>query len=84
MVRSRNAGFLQIYSKILESKHWNKGNNKQVISSQIPLGRIGEPSDIGGAAVFLASEDAKYITGQMLYVDGGILANQLNWDESLL
>ena len=46
--------------------------------------RIGEPSDIGGAAVFLASEEAKYITGQMLYVDGGILANQLNWDESLL
>ncbi len=58
--------------------------HKKVISSQIPLGRIGEPSDIGGAAVFLASEEAKYITGQMLYVDGGILANQLNWDESLL
>ena len=62
----------------------NKGNNKKVISAQIPLGRIGEPSDIGGAAVFLASEEAKYITGQMLYIDGGILANQLNWDESLL
>ena len=61
-----------------------QGNNKKVISAQIPLGRIGEPSDIGGAAVFLASEEAKYITGQMLYVDGGILANQLNWDESLL
>ena len=46
--------------------------------------RIGDPADIGGAAVFLASDEAKYITGQMLYVDGGILANQLNWDESLL
>ena len=68
----------------LTSEGLNKGNNKKVISSQIPLGRIGEPSDIGGAAVFLASEEAKYITGQMLYVDGGILANQLNWDESLL
>jgi NAD(P)-dependent dehydrogenase (short-subunit alcohol dehydrogenase family) len=68
----------------LTSPGLNKGNNKKVISSQIPLGRIGEPSDIGGAAVFLASEEAKYITGQMLYVDGGILANQLNWDESLL
>ena len=68
----------------LTSAGLNKGNNKKVISSQIPLGRIGEPSDIGGAAVFLASEEAKYITGQMLYVDGGILANQLNWDESLL
>ena len=60
------------------------GINKKVITSQIPLGRIGEPTDIGGAAVFLASDEAKYITGQMLYVDGGILANQLNWDESLL
>ena len=38
----------------------------------------------GLLAPFLASEEAKYITGQMLYVDGGILANQLNWDESLL
>ena len=68
----------------LTSEGLNKGNNKKVITSQIPLGRIGEPSDIGGAAVFLASNEAKYITGQMLYVDGGILANQLNWDESLL
>ena len=68
----------------LTSEGLNKGNNKKVITSQIPLGRIGEPADIGGAAVFLSSEEAKYITGQMLYVDGGILANQLNWDESLL
>ena len=61
-----------------------KGNNKQVLQSQIPLGRIGLPKDIGGAAVFLSSEEAEYITGQMLYIDGGILANQMNWDESLL
>ena len=61
-----------------------KGNNKQVLKSQIPLGRIGLPKDIGGAAVFLSSEEAEYITGQMLYIDGGILANQMNWDESLL
>ena len=61
-----------------------KGNNKQVLKSQIPLGRIGLPKDIGGASVFLSSEEAEYITGQMLYIDGGILANQMNWDESLL
>ena len=61
-----------------------KGNNKQVLKSQIPLGRIGLPKDIGGAAVFLSSEEAEYITGQMLYIDGGILANQMNWDETLL
>lgn len=50
------------------------------LTSQIPLGRIGQPVDIGGAAVFLASPDASYITGQMLYVDGGILANQMTWE----
>ena len=61
-----------------------KGNNKQVLKSQIPLGRIGLPKDIGGAAVFLSSQEAEYITGQMLYIDGGILANQMSWDESLL
>jgi glucose 1-dehydrogenase len=50
------------------------------LTSQIPLGRIGQPVDIGGAAVFLASPQASYITGQMLYVDGGILANQMTWE----
>ncbi|MGV8952462.1 MAG: SDR family NAD(P)-dependent oxidoreductase, partial [Cypionkella sp.] len=49
------------------------------LARQIPLGRIAEPEDICGAAVFLASDDARYITGQMLFIDGGILANQLSW-----
>lgn len=52
---------------------------RQSLSRQIPLGRIAEPDDIGGAAVFLASDAARYITGQMLFIDGGILANQLSW-----
>ena len=62
----------------------DKGDNRKVLESQIPLGRIGNPDDIGGTAVFLSSDQAKYITGQMLYVDGGILANQMNWEESIL
>jgi len=37
----------------------------------IPLGRVGEPTDIGHAAVFLASADASWITGKILRVDGG-------------
>jgi 3-oxoacyl-[acyl-carrier protein] reductase len=40
----------------------------------VPLGRVGNPSDIGAAVAFLASDDADYITGQVIYVDGGMLA----------
>lgn len=38
----------------------------------IPLGRIGQPEDIGAAAVFLASSDASFITGKILRIDGGV------------
>lgn len=44
------------------------------IISRIPKGRMGKPEDIGAAAAFLASEEADYITGVTLYVDGGWLA----------
>ena len=40
----------------------------------IPLGRIGLPIDVAHAIAFLASDDAAFITGQVLYVDGGVLA----------
>lgn len=43
-------------------------------ATRIPMGRIGEPADIGGPAVFLASDMARYITGVTLPVDGGFLA----------
>ena len=42
----------------------------------VPLGRIGEPFDLAGGALFLASDDASYITGETLRVDGGMLAQQ--------
>jgi NAD(P)-dependent dehydrogenase (short-subunit alcohol dehydrogenase family) len=42
--------------------------------NRIPLGRIGEPADIAGPAVFLASDMARYVTGVTLPVDGGFLA----------
>lgn len=42
--------------------------------TQIPKGRIGKPEDIGAACAFLASDEADYITGVTLYVDGGWLA----------
>ena len=47
------------------------GEPKRTFTKQIPLGRIEQPEDVAGAAVFLASADADYITQQTLNVDGG-------------
>lgn len=44
------------------------------LKRQVPLGREGFPEDLGGVAVFLASDAARYLTGQVIYVDGGYLA----------
>ncbi len=46
---------------------------KETAMKQIPLGRFAEPEDIANAAVFLASDMASYITGQVLLVDGGMV-----------
>lgn len=46
---------------------------KNLLHSQIPLGRIGRPDDIATTALFLASDEAGYITGQTFTVDGGMV-----------
>jgi 3-oxoacyl-[acyl-carrier protein] reductase len=46
---------------------------KEVLQKQIPLGRLGQPGDIAAAVRFLASDEAAYITGQVLHVNGGML-----------
>lgn len=46
---------------------------KEASVAQIPLGRFGRPEHVAAAAAFLASEEAGYITGQVLHVDGGMV-----------
>ena len=45
-----------------------------MVRSRTPAGRWGEPSDLAGAAIFLASRASNYITGQIIYVEGGLLS----------
>lgn len=48
---------------------------RAALLNEIPLGRIGTPDDIAKAVVWLASDEASYITGTTLYVDGGLMVN---------
>ena len=49
---------------------------RQTRGENVPLCRVGEPEDMAGPALFLASDDAAYVTGHVLKVDGGMLAQQ--------
>ncbi len=54
------------------------GNPEKLVEAftrAIPLGRIGQPDDLPGAIAFFASDDAKYVTGQVLSVSGGLTMN---------
>ena len=51
--------------------HWEQPGPAEHIKSRVPVGRIGTPTDIGNAVVFLASSKAEYISGVTLRVDGG-------------
>lgn len=57
----------------LTEPHWRHERLAQWRRDNTPLGRIGQPEDIAAVAVFLASKAASYITGQVIYVDGGTL-----------
>ena len=45
---------------------------RQQFETQTPLGRVGQPNDIAPAVVFLASAESAWITGEILYVSGGL------------
>ena len=57
--------------------HWLKNPKTRAwLKERIPLGRIAEPADVVGPVLFFCSPVSDYITGQILYVDGGITASQ--------
>ena len=51
-------------------------DQRSLRGENIPMGRIGEPADMTGPALFLASEESEYVTGDVIQVDGGMLAQQ--------
>ncbi|MEO7744558.1 MAG: SDR family oxidoreductase, partial [Usitatibacter sp.] len=48
----------------------------EALLARIPLGRVAEPADIVGAALFFCAPASSFVTGQVLYLDGGITATQ--------
>jgi 3-oxoacyl-[acyl-carrier protein] reductase len=54
------------------SAQWSEDRRKEIIAS-IPLGRLGKPEDVANAVVFLVSDEASFITGEILDVNGGAL-----------
>jgi len=60
-------------AQALSEEHSLGPQGLEEAASFIPMGRVGEPEDIADVAVFLASDAARYITGQTIVVDGGLL-----------
>ena len=56
----------------INTEAWNTRDAYNGLMKLVPYRRIGEPIEIGRAAAWLASDDADYITGATLYVDGGM------------
>ena len=69
-----------IHGKAAIQDEWSKmladPTFKADIVSRIPLGRVGETKDLVGPAIFLCSDAASFVTGQILGIDGGLTATQ--------
>jgi NAD(P)-dependent dehydrogenase (short-subunit alcohol dehydrogenase family) len=64
-----------VYTEMIRHVMENEAFRTQLLA-RIPLGRIADPKDVVGAALFFASPASDFVTGQILYVDGGITASQ--------
>jgi 3-oxoacyl-[acyl-carrier protein] reductase len=69
-VNSLNPGMVE--TEGLQASGFAESDFRKMIESQTPLGRIAQPQDIAGAAVFFASDDAGWVTGQTLILAGGM------------
>jgi 3-oxoacyl-[acyl-carrier protein] reductase len=74
-VAKRNITVNAVAPGFIQTEMTNELNEKvkEAYMSQIPMQKYGDPSDVAEAVAFLASDKSKYITGQVLVVDGGIL-----------
>lgn len=60
----------------LSEDHSSGSEGLARVAQYVPLGRVGEPEDIADVALFLSSEAARYLTGQVIVVDGGLLVGR--------
>jgi len=58
--------------QIAERLHPTEDDRRRFAEANIPLGYFGEPSDVAALVAFLASPRARYITGEIVHVDGGL------------
>ena len=69
-VNSINPGLIE--TEGVQSQGFNEGDFRKWVESTSPLGRIGQTDDISPTAVYLASDDSKYLTGEQIRVTGGM------------
>jgi len=69
-VNSINPGMVE--TEGVKAAGFSEGEFRKQIESTTPLGRIGQPQDIAGAAVFLASDDSSWLTGEHFVISGGL------------
>lgn len=63
--------YTEMIRHVMENPEFRKG-----LEARIPLGRIASPKDVAGPVLFFASPGSSFVTGQIMYVDGGITASQ--------
>ncbi|HZZ00575.1 MAG TPA: SDR family oxidoreductase [Candidatus Baltobacteraceae bacterium] len=73
-----------IHTEGTDKNLWSVGNVEELVRKTVPLGRLGEPSDVAKAALWLASDDANWVSGATLAVDGAQWLNggTLNFREA--